>query len=85
MPLDYSWRSAPITDIMTKLSKPENGRIMKTGVTGLSHDRTVWKDSRHYRPWKDRQATAKLLNALDMKVLAYDTSRATPERNWQSM
>ena len=25
----------PITDIMTKLSKPENGKIMKTGVTGI--------------------------------------------------
>ena len=39
-------------DETVKAGKWENNEDLV--LLGLSHDRTVWKDSRHYRPWKDR-------------------------------
>lgn len=45
-------------------------------LLGSSDDRAVWKNGRDRGPGRIGQATAKILNALNMKVIAYDAHQS---------
>mgnify|MGYP000068342490 CR=1 FL=1 len=57
--------------IMMRLLRPVNGRIMMTGATYPMIE-LYGKTAGIIGLGRIGQATAKLINALDMKVLAYD-------------
>ena len=69
------WKSATISAITVRLSMKAGGKAVRTGVFGLSPYRVGGKDYRHYRIWTYRAGTARIAQALGMKVLAYDAYR----------